>query len=56
MHPKNAHMKKIISFFTICFLLVSVSYANIRLPAVLGSNMVLQQQSKVKHWGWAAPQ
>jgi sialate O-acetylesterase len=56
MHPKNAHMKKIISFFTICFLLVSVSYANIRLPAVLGSNMVLQQQSKVKLWGWAAPQ
>lgn len=29
--------------------------ANIRLPAVLGNNMVLQQQSKVKLWGWASP-
>lgn len=29
--------------------------ANIRLPPVLASNMVLQQKAAVKLWGWAAP-
>ncbi|MCF3112041.1 sialate O-acetylesterase [Niabella sp. CC-SYL272] len=29
--------------------------ANIRLPDIIGNNMVLQQQSKVKLWGWADP-
>jgi len=29
--------------------------AAIRLPGVLGSNMVLQQQSTTKLWGWAGP-
>src|SRR6187399_261716 len=47
------HMK---IFFIITFLfIVSVSFANVQLPAVLSSNMVLQQQSNVKLWGWAAP-
>lgn len=35
--------------------IVSSSYSNIRLPRILGSNMVLQQQSAVKLWGWGAP-
>lgn len=30
-------------------------HANIRLPKVISSNMVLQQQSQVKLWGWAEP-
>jgi sialate O-acetylesterase len=29
--------------------------ANIRLPNVINNNMVLQQQSAAKLWGWAAP-
>ncbi|MEO6358917.1 MAG: sialate O-acetylesterase [Ferruginibacter sp.] len=29
--------------------------ANIRLPNVINNNMVLQQQSAVKLWGWAGP-
>src|SRR5580704_8018782 len=29
-----------------------VSFANVRLPAVLADNMVLEQQSTVKLWGW----
>lgn len=29
--------------------------ANIRLPAVIGNNMVLQQKDTVKLWGWADP-
>lgn len=39
------------------FLLVlcAASYADVRLPAVLASNMVLQQQSNVKLWGWCSP-
>ena len=49
------YMKKIIAFSSLFFLIASASHANIRLPAVLGSNMVLQQQSKVKLWGWADP-
>jgi len=31
------------------------SFAGIRLPAVISSNMVLQQQSGVTLWGWADP-
>src|SRR5882724_2385270 len=30
-------------------------YANIRLPNVLSSNMVLQQRSQVSLWGWCDP-
>jgi sialate O-acetylesterase len=30
-------------------------YSEVRLPAVLGSNMVLQQKSEVKLWGWCSP-
>ncbi|MHA4809343.1 sialate O-acetylesterase [Flavitalea flava] len=42
------------------FLLLSmvtglVSYAQIRLPSVISSNMVLQQKSKVRLWGWCEP-
>ncbi len=29
--------------------------AEIRLPAIIGSNMVLQQKTAVKFWGWASP-
>ncbi len=30
-------------------------FGKIRLPAVIASNMVLQQQSTVTLWGWADP-
>ena len=29
--------------------------AAVRLPSIIGSHMVLQQQSEVKLWGWCAP-
>jgi sialate O-acetylesterase len=38
----------------ICFTSIAVM-ANIRLPNIIGSHMVLQQKSTVKLWGWAAP-
>jgi sialate O-acetylesterase len=30
-------------------------YGNVRLPALISNNMVLQQQSQVRIWGWANP-
>lgn len=29
--------------------------ANVRLPAIIGSHMVLQQKSKITIWGWCDP-
>ncbi|NQX56984.1 sialate O-acetylesterase [Pedobacter panaciterrae] len=31
------------------------SFGNIRLPAIIGNNMLLQQKMDVKLWGWADP-
>ena len=31
------------------------AYAQVKLPALVGNNMVLQQNEKVNLWGWAAP-
>lgn len=36
-------------------LIYTVANANISLPAVICSNMVLQQKSSVKLWGWGGP-
>ncbi len=36
-------------------ILFSAANANISLPEIFGSNMVLQQKSDVKVWGWAKP-
>ena len=41
-------------FFLFCTFAIG-SHAAVRLPAVICSNMVLQQQSTVKLWGWSAP-
>ena len=41
---------------SILFLCVTFyGFANIRLPKIIGSNMVLQQQSAATLWGWAEP-
>ena len=47
-------MKKIFSFVCIIFIAKSAQ-ANVRLPAIIGSHMVLQQKSKITIWGWADP-
>ena len=36
-------------------LLCAVAPADVRLPAVIGDNMVLQAGSRVSLWGWADP-
>src|SRR5215218_9371178 len=44
-------------YFILLFLFVSIiGHANITLPAVISSNMVLQQKSSVKLWGWGNPE
>jgi len=47
-------MKKLCSFIVVFAFLQTVS-ANITLPAAIGSNMVLQQQTASKIWGWGTP-
>lgn len=47
-------MKQCLSFLVI-FYLVQPLQASVRLPGVLSSNMVLQQKSATKLWGWASP-
>ncbi|MEQ1586915.1 MAG: sialate O-acetylesterase [Cyclobacteriaceae bacterium] len=38
---------------TFALLLSFYSYSNIRLPKILGDNMVLQRNKPIKLWGWA---
>lgn len=38
-----------------CLFTFVIAKADIRLPAILSNNMVLQQNSKVKLWGWGDP-
>ncbi|MCK4641661.1 MAG: glycosyl hydrolase family 2 [Candidatus Marinimicrobia bacterium] len=39
----------------IYLVLTTLTFAKIKLPAVFGDKMVLQQKSKVVVWGWASP-
>ena len=44
------------SIFTVLFTAVAFAgYSNIRLPSIIANNMVLQQRSQVKLWGWGEP-
>lgn len=43
---------------TLCLLFASlsiISYAQIRLPKLIGNGMVLQRNTALKIWGWASP-
>jgi len=51
-------MKKTFYTIIVCLLLnfnAILVTAAIRLPSILGSHMVLQQNSEVKLWGWCSP-
>lgn len=39
----------------VVFVLTATAWANVRLPAVIGSNMVLQEGKELNIWGWASP-
>jgi sialate O-acetylesterase len=58
--PDN-YFKPLLRNISLClwlpFILFPLSLAGeIRLPSILSDNMVLQQNTKVKIWGWADPQ
>jgi len=42
-------------FFLFSFFINFSLYANIQLPGILSSGMVLQQKANTKLWGWATP-
>jgi len=50
-------MRSILQFYWILFfaLLSTASFAQIRLPKLVSKGMVLQRNTDVKIWGWAAP-
>jgi len=50
-------MKKLILFFCLVMFLSGTSklFAIVRLPPIMSSNMVLQQNSQATLWGWAEP-
>ncbi|MBR1927309.1 MAG: sialate O-acetylesterase [Bacteroidales bacterium] len=48
-------IKKYLATLLLAASLTISSEAAVRLPAILGDNMVLQQQSTAKFWGWASP-
>ena len=46
-------MKKHFLIFTISLLFFTLAQGKVKLPAMMGDHMVLQQNSSVKLWGWA---
>ena len=48
-------MKKFLLVIIMSLLISSLSYADVKLPAVFSSNMVLQREIQVPVWGWADP-
>jgi len=48
-------MKKFLLVIVSLLLITSLVYADVRLPAVFSSNMVLQREKEIAVWGWANP-
>ncbi len=56
MHISGKHLySKTLSALALLLLMACCSFADIKLPAIIADNMVLQQRSKVTLWGWASP-
>lgn len=51
--PAFSLRKTLIAIFT---LFAFAARADLRLPAIFGSHMVLQQNTELHFWGWAAPE
>jgi len=50
-----SHRPAVLTAWLMIALLAAVSAADIRLPAIIGDNMVLQAGGRVSLWGWASP-
>ena len=46
-------MNKRTILFTVLAAMALGAQAKVRLPHIIGDNMVLQQQTEVRLWGWA---
>lgn len=46
-------MKRHLLILVLSLLFFPVTQGKIKLPAMMGDHMVLQQNSSVKLWGWA---
>lgn len=49
----NNSMKRHLLILVLSLLFFPVTQGKIKLPAMMGDHMVLQQNSSVKLWGWA---
>ena len=52
------NMKKtfrLVFAFLLLTVLAQSAFADVRVPAIIGDNMVLQQGKKIRIWGWANP-
>jgi sialate O-acetylesterase len=52
---ETCNMKKLIFIFSFFISCTSKTFAIIRLPPIMSSNMVLQQNSQANLWGWSDP-
>jgi len=48
-------MKNFLLLFVLIFAITATASAKVTLPSLVGDNMVLQQQSNIKVWGWSEP-
>ncbi len=51
-------MNKLFTCFValiVLFIQVSVLFSDVRMPAVIGNDMVLQREIPIQVWGWADP-
>lgn len=48
-------IKSLFSLALICIAFIPSASAKIRLPQIIGDNMILQQKNNAKIWGWASP-
>ena len=57
LHIKIKILMKILkqSFILISILLTATAIGQVRLPKLISDGMVLQRDTTIKIWGWAAP-
>jgi sialate O-acetylesterase len=51
----NINRKTLAAFVFLLFSMASAVHADVRVPSIIGDNMVLQQGRKARLWGWAEP-
>jgi sialate O-acetylesterase len=55
LHTPIRGIAPLVIFFT-TLLTIETARGDVRLPAIFGDHMVLQQNQPIRIWGWAAPQ